>query len=425
MEAQCIRQPEKDPEGTWENLKSTDIVPMVPSNDSIGRQIRKLRQSAGLLSSDLARALDVDPAVVSNIEHGIRQVKARELATIAQFLGVSQLAILEPDSLLARLPVAPRTTAGERVEGPAIQRLNALADLHQVLNEADHSSSPLLDDVPSIEGLQWLDAANRLAAWADPELKHLEGDDDPFTNLIAAIEKRFHIDIMVDDIETTELGGASITDPSFPMILLSADQPRPRALFTLAHELCHVLANDGEPLIWHRDLAPRNDQEKMANAFAAALAMPEEQIRKMLGKGGVDADTFAKMLVAFGVSFESLTYRLHNLQIINAAGRDQLKEIGWGGLVAELDDDHLASSLMAAYGSRPERRPPRFLTERAWNGCRKGVIGAAPLAGLLGESVEDTILLIGYNDQTKVGNIGGMSNDKDANVLASFDANPI
>lgn len=425
METQCPRQPEKNPEETWENLKLADSIRMMPSDESIGRQIRKLRESAGLRAVDLAQALDVDPAVVSNIEHDKRQVKARELATIAEFLGVSQLAILDPDSLLARLPVAPRTTAGEPVEPSAIKRLNALADLHQVLDDAGRSSSPHLGDVPNVKGLQWLDAANLLAAWADSELSHLEGNDDPFTNLIEAIENRFHIDIMVDHIDTESLVGASITDPSFPMILLNAKQPRPRALFTLAHELCHVLVNDGEQMIWHHDLDPRNDKERMANAFAAALAMPERPVKEMLGDSGLKADTLANMLVKFGVSFESLTYRLHNLRIINAAGRDQLIEIGWSGLVEQLDNDHLRSSLIAAYGSQPERRPPRFLTQRAWEGWRAGIIGAAPLASLLGQSVEDTLLLNQSDHQMTVSNIGSMSDSKDDDVLASFNANPI
>ena len=80
---------------------------------SIGRQVRRLREAAGLKSADLASALGVDPSAVSNLENGRRSVKAYELGVIADFLGVSQLAILEPDSLLGRLPVAHRTNGDD------------------------------------------------------------------------------------------------------------------------------------------------------------------------------------------------------------------------------------------------------------------------------------------------------------------------
>ena len=63
---------------------------------SIGRQIRRLREAAGLRATDLAERLGVDPSAVSNLENDRRGVKADEVGVIADFLGVSQLAILEP-----------------------------------------------------------------------------------------------------------------------------------------------------------------------------------------------------------------------------------------------------------------------------------------------------------------------------------------
>ncbi|MEJ7721801.1 MAG: ImmA/IrrE family metallo-endopeptidase [Ilumatobacteraceae bacterium] len=45
-----------------------------------------------------------------------------------------------------------------------------------------------------------------------------------------------------------------ITDRSFPLVFVRASQPRPRALFTLAHELAHVLAGDGDTFTVDEDL---------------------------------------------------------------------------------------------------------------------------------------------------------------------------
>ena len=126
---------------------------------SIGGQIRRLRESAGLQAAQLAAALGVDPSAVSNIEHGKRSVKASELAVIADFLGVSQLAILEPDSLLARLPVAARAD-GASVEGSVMARLTAMAELHHVLADGGHPSRRIRSAPANENPEGWLDRAN-------------------------------------------------------------------------------------------------------------------------------------------------------------------------------------------------------------------------------------------------------------------------
>jgi len=109
---------------------------------SIGRQIRRLREAAGLKAADLADALGVDASAVSNLEHDRRNVKAAELAAIASFLGVSQLAILEPDSLLGRLPVAHRTNGDATAILNSLLRLTPPARLHHERDAGVHPSPP-------------------------------------------------------------------------------------------------------------------------------------------------------------------------------------------------------------------------------------------------------------------------------------------
>ncbi|WIB31434.1 ImmA/IrrE family metallo-endopeptidase [Curtobacterium sp. MCSS17_005] len=95
------------------------------------------------------------------------------------------------------------------------------------------------------------------------------------------------------------------------------DHPR-RKRFTAAHEIGHVVLRQKRDewnevaLVDKRDeLATRgtNADEQYANAFAAALLMPQEYLSEMLNFGFSTREIAANL----NVSAESLSYRLANL----------------------------------------------------------------------------------------------------------------
>ncbi len=313
-------------------------------------------------------------------------------------------------------------------------RLTALAELHQVLSDGGHAATTDIDDLPQEQFPTWLEHANALAEWASDRLNpsHDEDDpstaDDPFTTLAQAIETHLPADVMVEHLGDHASEGASITDAEFPFILVNADRPRPRALFTLAHQLGHLLHRDGATLNVDVDLRARTDEERLANAFAAAFLMPEPEIEIIIDDHGRTAGALAQMLTQFGVSYESLIYRLHNLRIIDAPGRDRLKAAGWAGLLHQLDDEKSSRALLVARGSRPERRPPVLLASRCVSGVLDGTISAAPLAGLLGVPTDEMIEMIEMMGQDAADAINtdySSPIDSDAEALSSFDADPV
>ena len=111
--------------------------------------------------------------------------------------------------------------------------------------------------------------------------------------------------------------------------------------------------------------------------------VPEPQVRAAIDRHGRGAHCLARMLLRFGVSYESLVYRLHNLRLINAQGRDRLRRITWASLIEHISDDEAARSLLAARGARPERRPPALLATRCLHGALDGTVGPGLLARLL------------------------------------------
>jgi Zn-dependent peptidase ImmA (M78 family) len=331
---------------------------------------------------------------MSNIESGKRAVKTDELARIAEVLGVSPLALLDEESLVARLPVSARMDAGGGGADSVIERLRGLAELHDVLAHDGLPGRPDVQGAPPVDVRRWKASAETLASWAIDRLGATAGTEDRFAALADAIEQKLRVDVVISDVAGLALAGAAITDPSFPVIFVRANQPRPRALFTLAHELAHVLALDGETFTIDEDLTARSDKERFANAFAATYLMPEREVRQYIDAAkGITPRALARMLVAFGVSFESLVYRLHNLGAINYRGRNELQATGIRGVLTKVDDPDLARILLARLGERGgvETRPPTWLALRALMGYQQGIVSARPLASLLDEDADELL----------------------------------
>jgi transcriptional regulator with XRE-family HTH domain len=378
------------------------------ADGDVGARIRALREASGLQAQEFAAAIDLDPTVVSNIERGVRAVKTSELTRIASALRVSPLAILDENSLLARMPMAARAQGVSVAESDVYNKLTVLAELHEVLSRGGISNHPKLDDLPAVRTEYWKRAADRLAAWVFEHIELRSDGIDRFAQLNDAIERDLGIDVVVAPSREEDFFGAAITDREFPVIFVESSQLRARALFTLAHELGHVLVQDGIHYSVDTDLAGKDDRERLANAFAASVLMPEAEVRGMLDSGGRTAQTVARMLIKFGVSFESLVYRLYNLRLIDEVSRRRLHEAGWGGLMGQMSqaDQALAAQLISARNTPVEPQPPKLLCARLWAGFRQGVVSIRPLAGLLGEDPDDLLASLADED------VGGWDNDR-------------
>lgn len=97
--------------------------------------------------------------------------------------------------------------------------------------------------------------------------------------------------------------------PAERRIVVRSDEPEPRRLFTIAHELghwiCQCLEGEMKPVYCRAEEIGVDPEvkalEREANIFAANLVMPEEAVRAANGEN------------RFGVSEEAHAWRLYNL----------------------------------------------------------------------------------------------------------------
>jgi len=334
--------------------------------------------------------LGIDPSAMSNIERGRRSVKTDELVKIAEALSVSPLALLDEDSLPARMPVAPRRDESSSIKGPAYSRLLALSELHSVLSDSGLMTGNNLYKARQVNHGSWKAEADSLALWASEYLGVECAGLKRFAKLAEAIEGRLHVDVLVERYANDPLSGAAITDRTFPLIFVNSQHPTPRALFTLAHELGHLLIGHKGSITVDDNFVGDTQIERQANAFAAAFLMPEEKVDQYVKNYDRGPESLARMVYDFGVSFESLVFRLHNLRKIDAVGRDQLREVGWQGLLSVIQrpalqerlGPEISMRLISRQNQYPADRPPIWLASRCFAAYRRGIISVRPLAGL-------------------------------------------
>ena len=327
---------------------------------------------------------------MSQIETGGRSVKARELAAIADALGVSPLALLEPDSLVGRVTVAARTTETVRlVRSALLGRLTGLAEVASLL------SSVKLDweNKPDVNLDDWLTSARSLSAWALDRVTPPANEVavDQFLSWALAIQGQLGVDVLLEDFEDAVIGGA-IVGNELPLIAINSSQGRQRALFTLAHELGHVLAADGTEISCDVDFRAQSPSERFANAFAAEFLLPAARVRS-LTRGVTDSRVaVARVMLLAGLSKQTSVYRLHNLGLINATQRDALLGLRMSDF-ADLLESEDEGALLLTRGDElaPRSVTPFNLLSRLIDAYHAGEVSAAPIAGILGVSVEQVV----------------------------------
>jgi Zn-dependent peptidase ImmA (M78 family) len=123
-----------------------------------------------------------------------------------------------------------------------------------------------------------------------------------------------------------EISGLLLRTGDSAIIAVEKDQSQARRRFTIAHELGHLLLHQGKELrvdtkfrvnLRSPESSTAEDVEEIeANAFAAALLMPEAFLKSDLQGFVLDIDdtkTIASLAKRYEVSTQAMTLRLVNL----------------------------------------------------------------------------------------------------------------
>lgn len=202
--------------------------------------------------------------------------------------------------------------------------------------------------------------------------------NDPLTNLPTILANKLNFIVKVFELGKSADGASAIVD-GYTFILIS---PRfeARMLFTLAHELAHIINHhrDGDFILFDNpyNLNPKADAQKnesFANAFASALLLPEKGMGKVIEKVRALLQLDKTLFISdieilylarfYGVSFDVASFRCEMLGLLPPGGAYALS--------ARIKEAHGSAEKRADELNIAPREPlhfpdaPNFILERA------------------------------------------------------------
>lgn len=349
----------------------------------LGENIRKAREQMNLTQGQLAETAGFPShQIISDIERGVRDVKAHEIAVFANVLCVSINELLFSGiktTLQTPLICWRQEPLGDRVliEANLIRKTKQYSMLQDLCE--------LKPDKDLYEESVDLDIDFNLASSIGEKAKDQLGlGDTPASGLMDVLEERYGVQIW--RFPSDYLGGGSAASAKHNFgaaIFINNDEPIQRQIFSCAHELFHLITWSSFREVCVESNGIYSEYiEKLANSFAASLLLPKNYFLSELEKIKVgdkihclDLFNLARKLK---VVPETLLWRMQNLGLIK-----NVKEIVDSPEFANLRSSHYKSEY------RQKKELPERFVRLAFQAYCKSQISRGKLAELFDVSLID------------------------------------
>lgn len=274
--------------------------------EHLAANLNRIRKSQGLKMQEIADRCAISRMAYSKIEHGRSQPKSGTLISLAASLKVDIQDLLAPPPQFQSLRFRSNKSLSVREKQKREQIIydvnRWLKDYNQLEKLLEVSSGEL----PGIEAQQPEETARAFRSAI--ELDQYE----PIADIIGLLEHK-GVKLYAETIDLEKFFGFSIgQEDGGPAIVVNIkdDIPIERRIFTVAHELGHLLMHKDS---YKQDEVEEIDrQEAEANAFAGYLLLPrvgfEREWDECRGLHWVDAVLHVKR--KYKVSYRTILHRL-------------------------------------------------------------------------------------------------------------------
>lgn len=361
---------------------------------SLGHRVAERRKKLNITQEELARKVGFKhPQIISQIELGVRDVKAWELARLSSALLVDMSDLLTQEKLGSVQPVLWRVLP---INQPGVKEASFLKHCRDYALLEDLSGTPRSHDFPQKALDPHLMDFQMIPRLADDITREFRLGAGPANALEKTLEDRYGVKIWYDDLGE---GSAAATIGDFgPAILMNRKEAPWRRNYNFAHELFHLITWKSIPAgQLQENKALWEKTEKIANFFASCLLLPAElvaaEIQERAREKQVEYSDLIELARKFGVSSEALLYRLLSLRFVDRETVD-----------STLSDPQFRSmdrSTMVDSWWDPPELPERFV-RLAFVSYQKGRLSRARLAELLETTlpkVTEILLRYGLDDR--------------------------
>lgn len=201
------------------------------------------------------------------------------------------------------------------------ERRDTMIDLYA---ENEISVTPFKNKVP-IESTdkEIANAVRDLLELTFDKQKHFRKPESALSYCISKLEEQDFLIFQAVNINPSEMRGLSVAYDEFPIIALNRKDENSARLFTLFHELVHILTRtSGICNEIGQDDISQNQIELMCNKIAGLALVPEQQLKSNpnisnIKKYGLDDAYVSALARDFAVSKEVIINRLWSIGIIS------------------------------------------------------------------------------------------------------------
>lgn len=289
------------------------------NHEVIARKIREARERCGLSQQELANLMGwKSHTSLVAIENGSQAVKTWELLKLAIIMKVSPESLYSEETNVVEHPlILWRNRASDpkivrKEECDVIQHCEDYRLIKRLINDSSSALKQLPCENCDINAIN-TDWANLLAERMHRELNL---GDYPASLLAQRLEEDYGVLLM--SIQLDNGSAACCRGEWGAAIVLNAKEVPWRQTFNLAHELFHLITWNLKLIGQvHVDEALFNKNEKLADAFAAALLMPQQMIDIDLRGHKLTYSFVVALARKYWVSTVAMLWRLCYLRIIS------------------------------------------------------------------------------------------------------------
>jgi len=346
-------------------------------------RVLSLIEDSGLSRRAFAGEIGLDDSKLSKSLSGTRRFSSLDLARIADRCKVTVDWLVTGEE--PPLAVAARTTSGDaRTALEAAKRYSTIrGDLASL-----GWPQPWRPVTPAAVSGTYAEQGRALAR---PALSLVTAADRSVgdANLPGVVEEVFGADVAVVALDSG-FDGLAASSEDAKLVVLGTSQIPARQRFTLAHELCHLLAGDDQGVHLDRDIydkaQAKDPSEMRANSFASAFLMPESVLREAVGRDGLTEHGFAALACDLKVTPSALAFRLKDLRLIDSGTCDRYRALS-AARAATIAGRGEELGRRVAAANTP--RLPGLLVRDAYTAYETGATTLRPYANLLGVDVDE------------------------------------
>ncbi len=296
--------------------------------NTFAERLKSARKIKGWSLQDLADQVSVSISrqSLNKYEQGTMKPTGEVLVALSKALGVKPDYFLRDSSIVlpevkfrkkARLSVKEI----DRIKETIKDFLERYLEVESLLNLKHQFINPLKNHL--------IEAEEDIEAPALDLIKKWNLGFDPIPNVMELLEEK---GVRVFEIEAdAAFDGLSAHVGNIPVIVLNKNFTVERKRFTALHELGHLLLT----------IDPDANEEKICNAFAGALLLPNDCLEKLLGekRNNIAPGELVRIKEQYGISVQAIMNRAYQRGIIHKSVLEKF----WRSIASNKKEDGLGS----------------------------------------------------------------------------------